>query len=362
MFGKNELSGVHLMSFTPPTKAKKKTFTMKIQYKVPKHPNPDMVPSILGLARKIPFVVIMEISTNETFLSRLAELLDRDLHVAPNVPRERCLVCDDLLYPAYSSPGEGPVGEPTGETCPTCLLKLAGDFAVMDQVVNTPKQIMPELSDGYRLLLSDLDENLTIAEILNDQLAEYAFLYVKGALLSQVESSREEGLALLEEEVFPWVRDNPDNEHVPAELYSRVVYQLGRGFTDVGDYDKALQYMQSSYAIDEKDGDERNMALSLNRLAEILVHLGRYGEALQSGERALDLMKKWNFARLSQLHCVQGILKAILGLGYKTIEEMPANLLEKIVSVLSHTVGFAASFRRMSPEELLDDLSRKLKM
>jgi len=100
----------------------------------------------------------------------------------------------------------------------------------------------------------------------------------------------ERSLAILEKE---------GNEVEMANTYN----SLGSVYQNKGEWERAIEYYERSLAIDEKVGDEHGMAPTLNNLGLVYQARGEWEQAIECYERSLAIREKMGDERGMAISC-----------------------------------------------------------
>mgnify|MGYP001793163688 CR=1 FL=1 len=79
---------------------------------------------------------------------------------------------------------------------------------------------------------------------------------------------------------------------VPPKFNGIILNALGRLWTDLGDYEKAIDYHQQSLAVDEKLGQAQGVGASLGNLGIIYASIGDYEKAIDYHQQHLKIAQK----------------------------------------------------------------------
>ncbi|NEZ54444.1 tetratricopeptide repeat protein [Adonisia turfae] len=79
---------------------------------------------------------------------------------------------------------------------------------------------------------------------------------------------------------------------ISPKLNAIILNSLDRLWTDLGDYDKAIDYHKQSLAIDEELGQMQGVGASLGNLGIIYSSIGEYETAIQYHEQHLKVARK----------------------------------------------------------------------
>jgi len=143
-----------------------------------------------------------------------------------------------------------------------------------------------------------------------------ALIYLRAGRLDEAEGMIDKALNAVNGEGAAQSAAVSDTYRVKAGILSKK-----------GDYDSAISYFDMAYAVDVRQGDEKNMAFDLWSSAVVLMDLGRYKEAIRHLKKSFLLYRKSGYIK-GAMRDIDKLVEIYTAMGDKSSESYYRNMRE----------------------------------